>query len=183
MMRTFEFNGATYKTNEAGNYFYKSTNSVDKKGNPLFMRISEKVFEEAWEQSGEAEKAKREALQAKSDAEAEKAVKKPRKSKDIAFEIDTIEGHITLTAKQVKFLKMMPQDDFWENGLESTLWIDVFCDTVAGEFNPMAVGAMVSTLNEKKVLAVSVERVNGKKCKYMALTIVGQVIAEKLGLK
>jgi hypothetical protein len=108
----------------------------------------------------------------------EKKTSKPRKSKDVAFE----GAGITLTAKQVDFIKMMPNDDFYENGLDSTLWIDVFCDTVADKFSPMAVGAMVSTLKEKHLITVTVERVNGKKSKYMAFTETGKEVAKQLGL-
>lgn len=125
--------------------------------------------------------------QAKSDKQAEDAVngkdkpakaKKPRRSKDIAHE-----SHgITLTAKQVKFIQMVSNDDFYENGLDSTLWIDCLCDTVAGEFNPMAVGAMVSTLREKGLVFVDVDRINGKKCKYLGFTSLGKEIAKELGL-
>lgn len=122
--------------------------------------------------------------QAKSDKQAEDAIngkdkpKKKRKSKDIAFELNGF----TLTAKQVNFIKMMPEDDFYEHGLDSTLWIDCFCDTVTGTFNPMAVGAMVSTLREKDIIYVDVQKMNGKKCKYFGLTPLGKKIAKELGL-
>lgn len=125
--------------------------------------------------------------QAESDKMAEDAingknkpakVRKPRRSKDIAYEYKGI----TLTAKQVAFIKAMPIDDFYEHGLDSTLWIDCFCDTVADMFNPMAVGAMVSTLREKELIYVNVDRINGKKCKYFGLTPLGKKIAKELGL-
>lgn len=126
--------------------------------------------------------------QAKSDKQAEDAIngkskpkkaRKPRRSKDIAFEM---EGMPTLTKKQVLFIQHMPDDDFYENGLDSALWIDCYADTVAEIFNPMAVGAMVSTLREKGIIAVGEGRVNGKKCRSMALTTLGQKIAKELGL-
>ena len=107
-----------------------------------------------------------------------KKASKPRKSKDIAHE----SNGVTLTAKQVKFIQRMPEDDFYENGLDSTLWIDVYCDTITDEFNAMAVGAMVSTLREKGVIHVSVEKVNGKKCKYFGFTDLGKQVAKELGL-
>jgi hypothetical protein len=89
---------------------------------------------------------------------------------------------ITLTAKQVAFIKRMPEDDFYEHGLDSTLWIDCLCDTVADIFNPMAVGAMVSTLREKELIYVDVDRINGKKCKFFGFTPLGKRIAKELGL-
>lgn len=108
---------------------------------------------------------------------AEKKTKK-RKSKDIAFEMQGF----TLTAKQVNFIKMIPDDDFYEHGLDSTLWIDCLCDTVADTFSPMAVGAMISTLREKELIYVDIQKVNGKKCKYFGFTPLGKKIAKELGL-
>lgn len=148
--------------------------------------IAEAEMDEWAKEAEEIEqaRAKAEQEQAESDKQAEDAingktkVKKPRKSKDIAFEMQGF----TLTAKQVNFIKMMPEDDFYENGLDSTLWIDCFCDTVAGTFNPMAVGAMVSTLREKDMIYVGIEKMNGKKCKYFGLTPLGKKIAKELGL-
>jgi len=123
--------------------------------------------------------------QAESDKQAEDAIngkskpaKKPRRSKDIAFEMNGF----TLTAKQVNFIQMIPNDDFYEHGLDSTLWIDCLCDTVADIFNPMAVGAMVSTLREKEIIYVDIQKVNGKKCKYFGFTPLGKEIAKELGL-
>lgn len=108
----------------------------------------------------------------------EKTKKAPRKSKDIAFEMNGV----TLTTKQVKFIKLMPRDDFFENGLESTLWIDVFCETITDQFSPMAVGAMVSTLREKDIILIGQDKVNGKKAKWMKFTDLGKQVAKELGL-
>lgn len=191
-MREFTMNGTLYRTNESGNYFYKSTGKTDKKGNPIMMRISQKVFDEAWEQSGEAEKAKRAALEAKKDAEAEKAmnkVSKPRKSKDIAFTTtvtlaDDKIADVTLTAKQVDFIKHIPDTCFYEHGLESTPWCDVLADEIGGQFagKPMTVGAMLSTLREKDIIAIGKDRVNGKVSKFFWFTELGKQVAKELGL-
>lgn len=156
-------------------YYYKNENGKQ-------TRVSKAVWDQAWIDSGEAERAERLAKQAEADKEAEKAMngktKKARKSKDIAFEFEGV----TLTAKQVKFIQLMPNDDFYENGLDSALWIDVFCDTIANEFNPMAAGAIVSTLNEKKLIVVGKQRVNGKNAKFFQFTELGKQVAKELGL-
>ncbi len=170
----FEMDGIRYTMTRVG-YYYKKENGKQ-------VRIGKAEWDAAWEQSGEAEKQEREAEAAKSDKEAEKAMKKiakkPRKSKDIAFE----GNGVTLTEKQVKFIKRVPDDDFYENGLDSTLWIDVLCDTIADEFNSMSVGAMVSTLREKGVIYVDKQKVNGKWSKYFGFTEIGQKIVKELGL-
>ena len=220
-MTTFTINGTVYETNEKGNYFYKSTGKMDKKGNPIMMRISQAVYEQAfdqyvkeaadvaeaqepmdWEREADAEYEERLQKQAESDKAAEEAVnkktsrkdlhkaidkgmKKTRRSKDVAFEYcpngtDTI----TLTAKQVDFMKEMTKTNFWENRLESALWCDILADEIGGQFagKPMTVGAMISTLREKGLVNVSRDLDRKGHPKFMELTEVGRVIAEKLGL-
>ena len=109
-----------------------------------------------------------------------KKAAKPRRSKDVAFEMDTIEGRITLTAKQVQFLKLLPKTCFWEEGVESTLWCDCIAEDIG--WNPMSVGAMISTLREKKLMTVAKDTSRKGNPKCMTFTAVGRVIAEKLGL-
>lgn len=205
MKQEFRIDGVDYMVTEKG-YYYRTENG---KKTRIKKQEFEDAFEDLCgrtdeqldlyvEQSGldemdgwakevqemEAAKEAHKKEQEASDKQAEDAingktkVKKPRKSKDIAFEMQGF----TLTAKQVNFIKMMPEDDFYEHGLDSTLWIDCFCDTVTDIFNPMAVGAMVSTLREKDMIYVGIEKMNGKKCKYFGLTPLGKKIAKELGL-
>ena len=215
-MTTFTLNGTTFESNEKGNYFYKSTGKMDKKGNLVMMRIPRHVFEQAfdqyvkeaadvaeaqepmdWEREADAEYEERLQKQAESDRAAEEAInkkasrkdlhkaiskemKKTRRSKDVAFEMDTIEGRITLTAMQVQFLKLLPKTCFWEEGVESTLWCDCIAEDIG--WNPMSVGAMISTLREKKLMMVAKDTSRKGNPKCMTFTAVGRVIAEKLGL-
>lgn len=114
-----------------------------------------------------------------------KAKKAPRKSKDIALEAKLTDGKvITLTAKQVDFIRHIPDTSFYEHGLDSTPWCDVLTDEIGGQFagKPMTVGAMISTLREKGIIYVSMEKVNGKKAKYFGFTEIGKKIAKELGL-
>lgn len=197
-MMVIELDGATYTTARAGYYYRKRT------GEEKWTRVPKTEWDEAfeqnmqnkndaadvqeWENEAEQERKAREEKQAESDKQAEQAVNgtkkasKPRRSKDIAFEGKGFAGGITLTAKQVAFIKAMPQDDFYEHGLDSALWVDVYCDTVADQFNPMAVGAMVSTLREKNLIYVVSDRVNGRKCKFFSFTETGKEVARQLGL-
>lgn len=173
----FEFNGARY-TNTRPGYYYKK---VDGKQ----TRIGQAEWDQAWEASGEAEKQAREAEQAQKDRETEKAAKKakekaPRRSKDIAYE-----GHgVTLTAKQVDFIKHIPDTCFYENGLDSCPWCDVLAEEIGGQFagKPMTVGAMISTLKEKDLIHVNRDRVNGKVSKFFVFTETGKEVAKDLGL-
>lgn len=106
-------------------------------------------------------------------------VEKARKSKDIAFTY-TVNGEVivTLTAKQVDFIKHLPDTCFWQDGLDSCIWIDCLCDEIKGQFagKPMTVGAMISTICEKRLGVRADNRVNGKKCKSFALTELGKQV-------
>ena len=113
--------------------------------------------------------------------------KRIRRSKDIAWAGDGIVAPhtVTLTSKQVDFIKHIPDTCFYENGLDSTPWCDVLADEIGGQFEdkPMTVGAMISTLREKGIIYVGADRINGKKAKYFGFTEVGKKVAADLGLK
>lgn len=105
---------------------------------------------------------------------------KPRKSKDIEYE-----GHgVTLTEKQADFLWHLSDSDFWENGLDSEIWIDCLCDTIGGQFanKPMTVGAMISTICEKKLGVRCRQKVNGRMATSFKLTDLGKKIAWEMGI-
>lgn len=211
MKTTFTFNGTVYESNEKGNYFYKSTGKMDKKGNPIMMRIPEHVFEQAFEEmitesadqaKADAEYEERLQKQAESDRAAEEAInkktsrknphkainkemKKTRRSKDVAFEYcPNGTDIITLTAKQVEFMAEMTKTSFWENGLESALWCDVLAEEIGGQFadKPMTVGAMISTLREKNLINVGKDDSRKGHPKFMVLTDMGKQVATELGL-
>lgn len=106
--------------------------------------------------------------------------KSTRKSKDIAYD----GNGITLTAKQVDFIRHLPDTCFWERGLDSALWTDVLADEIGGQFagKPMTTGAMISTICEKGLANRAADRVNGRKATFMVLTEMGKKVAAELGL-
>lgn len=124
-----------------------------------------------------------EATENASEKKAKKATKKARKSKD-TFHTSTAVPGLTLTAKQTSFILHLSDTCFWEEGLDSVIWVDCLCDDIQGEFTgkPMTVGAMISTLCEKKLGVRATERRDGKKCTSFALTELGKKVAEELGL-
>lgn len=115
-----------------------------------------------------------------------KAKKNTRKKKVQVggFEFQEGEIHLILTPKQVDFLKHLSDSTFWQQGAQSTLWIDILCDEITGQFEgkPMTVGAMVSTLREKGILAVAIGRLENRKAKYVELTDLGQRAAVLIGI-
>lgn len=187
---------------EKNNRYYK-TDSTGKT-----VRIGVNEFREAkeaeriaWEAEAEAErkaqedriaaeaKETEEAINKKEDKPTEKKSRKPRKSKDIAFEDE--ENKVTLTAKQVDFILHLSDSDFWTEGLDSSLWCDVLCDEITGQFagKPMTVGAMISTLCEKGLADRTKDRMTdvstgrSRTATTFSLTVKGKLIAGKLGLK
>lgn len=106
--------------------------------------------------------------------------KSTRKSKDIAYD----GNGVTLTAKQVDFIRHLPDTCFWERGLDSALWTDVLADEIGGQFagKPMTTGAMISTICEKGLANRATDRVNGRKATFMVLTELGKKVAAELGL-
>lgn len=124
--------------------------------------------------------------EATENASEKKATKRTNKrvSKNTAWGkvIDNID--VSLTSKQVDFINHLPDTCFWEDGLDSVIWVDCLCDDIGGQFagKPMTVGAMISTLCEKKLSIRATERRDGKKCTSFALTELGKKVAGELGL-
>ena len=79
------------------------------------------------------------------------------------------------------FLNQLPLTSCWDEGLDSKVWCDCIADEIG--WNPMSVGAMISTLREKKLVEVRRADDRKGKPKYMAFTVVGQVVINKVGLK
>ena len=106
---------------------------------------------------------------------------KKRRPKDIAHESKC---GVTLTAKQVDFMKHLPDTCFWENGLDSEIWVDCLCDEIGGQFmnKPMTVGAMISTLCEKQLGVRCRQKVNGRVATSFALTDLGKTVMSELGI-
>lgn len=112
--------------------------------------------------------------------------KKAKKSKKKAFYTWANGGiTFTLTERQVDFIKHLPDTFFWENGVNSEIWVDCLCDDIGGQFagKPMTVGAMISTICEKGLGQRATERRDGKKCVSFALTAWGKAVARDLGLE
>ena len=107
--------------------------------------------------------------------------KRVRKSKDITYD----GNGVTLTAKQVDFIRHLPDTNFWERGLDSAVWTDVLADEIGGQFagKPMTTGAMISTICEKGLANRATDRINGRKATFMELTELGKKVAAELGLK
>lgn len=122
-------------------------------------------------------------LKVKAEEPKQPKAKKTRRSKD-AFHTSIAVSGLTLTAKQTSFLLHLSDTNFWENGLDSCIWVDILCDEIGGEFagKPMTVGAMISTLCEKGLGTRATDRRDGRKCTSFALTELGKIVAAELGL-
>lgn len=199
---TFEAGNATFTRTTNGYYYMKSAETEDR-----WKRIKQAEFEAVYndymEETTVEEGRAAEAIEGssplteevyeepkpteKSTEPAKAKGKKKRRSKAVFTYTDLTNGdQITLTEKQVDFFKHLPDTCFWEDGLNSSPWIDVLCDEIGGQFagKPMTVGAMISTLKEKGLLIVSKKTngVNGGRARYFELTEIGKMVARELGL-
>lgn len=117
-------------------------------------------------------------------AKKEKKAAKPRRSKDVGFEYkENGETIVTLTAKQVDFILHIADTDFW-TGFDNGIFVDVLCDQIGGQFEgkPMTVGAMISTLCEKKLGFRTRDTSRVGKPIAFSLTDLGKEVAKELGL-
>ena len=180
-MTNFNINGKTYteKVSENGRSTYWVTYEQSEKGK--VYRVTKDEFEKAFEDY-RTHLADDAAVEEKTREMQQETAKtnKSRKSKDVAHEAEGV----TLTAKQVDFIKHLPDTCFWENGLDSCIWVDCLCDDIGGQFKgkPMTVGAMISTLCEKGLGSRGSEKRNGRKCTSFELTELGKKVAAGLGL-
>ena len=162
-MTNFKIGNIEYIENENG-YCYKVEDGKK-------TRIGKAAFEEA--------RAKAEKAPAKKKAK--RAKKNVAFAATIALADDKI-ADVTLTANQVAFLNKLPDDGFFQDGAESTIWTDVYCDTIADVMNAMVAGAIISTLREKDLIYVAVDNSRGRKSKYFGFTDLGKAILKELGL-
>ena len=169
-------NGKRISTNE---YETKRNEAVARNAELVAMMESDQFadLEEAVEATEESITTEETQQIAKEFAPKKKRI---RKSKDIAYD----GNGVTLTAKQVDFIRHLPDTCFWENGLDSALWTDVLADEIGGQFagKPMTTGAMISTICEKGLANRGTDRVNGRKATFMVLTELGKKVAAELGL-
>lgn len=173
----FTFNNITYRHNETSDRYSKTEDGKTR-------RIGKAEYEQAHDAWVEASLA--EAEESVETEEVEKAARKAKKTRksrrQVAREFEVNGQNVTLTEKQIDFIQHLPDTHFWKKGLDSTLWVEVLCDDIGGQFagKPMTVGAMISTLREKGLIYASVDKLDGKKAKYVALTEVGKIVAGEI---
>lgn len=200
MTALFTINNTGYNTNEKGNYFFKIE---DEK----VVRIGRAEYEAAFEQytneitndeelefdEGAAIREAKKEMEEASDHAAEEAVNHPKKKssrslRNAAHRVEVDGQEIGLTEKHMVFLTNLPKCSFWDDGLDSSVWVFDVRDTLAmAGMAGMTVGAMISTLREKGLLRVmlgEVDSMNGRtrREKYVELTETGKKVAEALGV-
>lgn len=94
-----------------------------------------------------------------------------------------------ITDLQRKFLDLMRQDNFYERGVDSTLFIPILADTLEPlGIGKMTTGAMVSTLREKGMLVTGLKEwsemgsTRTSKMKCFELTELGKEVMRREGL-
>lgn len=184
---TFELFGTTY-TRKANGYCFKACEQSE---SGKIHRIGKAEFETKYAEYGAMEKTLTEieseeiAEAVKEIREEPKAKKTTKKAKKNAFFTSVAAEGVTLTEKQVSFILHLSDTCFWENGLDSYIWVDVLCDEIGGQFEgkPMTVGAMISTICEKGLGSRGNDRRDGRKVTFFQLTDLGKIVAAELGLE
>lgn len=175
MNTTFEMNGITYTADAMRKYCYVIENGKKTRIGKVEFGKAEAEYDLA-KLVAETEESNNTGAGKEIAKEMKKTKRTPKNSREIAG--------VSLTEKQIDFVKHLPDTCFWENGLDSCIWVDCLCDDIGGQFagKPMTVGAMISTLCEKGLGSRAKDRMNGKKCTSFALTELGKVVAAELGL-
>lgn len=199
MTALFTVGDIGYNTNEKGNRFFKIENEK-------IIRIGKAEYEAAFEQFTDGiedeelefnedaaiREAKKEMEEA-SDPAGEEAVnhlrkKSSRSLRKAARRVMVGGTEIGLTEKHVIFLTNLPQCTYWEQGLDSCVWVFDVKDTLESVgMTGMTVGAMISTLREKGLLRVGLGEITNMKGrtrrdKYIELTEIGKKVVKMLGL-
>lgn len=199
MTALFTIDNIGYNTNEKGNRFFKIE---DEKATRIGKAEYEAAFEQytneitddeelEFDEDAAIREAKKEMEEA-SDHAAEEAVNHPKKSsrslRKAAHRVEVDGVEIGLTEKHMMFLTNLPKCSFWDDGLDSSVWVFDVRDTLESVgMAGMTVGAMISTLREKGLLRVMLGEVgstNGRtrREKYVELTETGKKVAEALGV-
>lgn len=199
---TFTLNGVGYAKNEKTGYCFRYVDIVDETGkkNRQSIRISKSEFNKALQAHEDEVDAKmHEAIERlveeQDNAEIQRIQKEmtaskkkksaPRTKKVQVGGMEFAEDGVSviITPRQVEFIRLLPTSNFWENGVDSALWIDCLCDDLEGKMAPMTIGAMVSTLREKGLLVTGEEKRENRKVKFFQFTDTGKaVVAKVLGL-
>lgn len=200
MIALFTINNIGYNTNEKGNYFFKIENE---KAARIGRAEYEAAFEQYTNETADDEELEfnedaairevKKEMEEASDHAAEEAVNRPKKKisrslRNAAHRVEVDGQEIGLTEKHVMFFTSLPKCSFWDDGLDSSVWIFDVRETLAqAGMMGMTVGAMISTLREKGLLRVmlgEVNSVNGRtrREKYMELTETGKKVVEALGV-
>ena len=198
---SFTLNGVGYAKNEKTGYCFRYVETTDETGKKSrqSIRISKAEFNKAAQEHDDQVDAKmHEAIERlveeQDNAEIRRIQKEmttpkkksaPRAKKVQVGGMEFTEGGVSviITPKQVEFIRLLPTSNFWENGVDSFLWIDCLCDDLEGKMAPMTIGAMVSTLREKNLLVTGEEKRENRKVKFFRFTDTGKAVAAKvLGL-
>lgn len=200
---TFTLNGVGYAKNEKTGYCFRYVDIVDETGKKSrqSIRISKSEFNKALQAHEdevdakmheaierlveEQDNAEIRRIQKEMAAPKKKSTPRAKKVQVGGMEFTEDGVSVIITPKQVEFIRLLPGTQFWENGLDSALWIDVLCDELSDKMAPMTIGAMVSTLREKGLLLVGKDKRNHKEKKvaFFEFSELGKKVAAKvLGL-
>lgn len=88
---------------------------------------------------------------------------------------------VLLTPKQLEFMERLSECPGWsEYGTSGTYVASQYAEELSDTMNPMSMGAVLTTLREKKLLTTEKTRIDGMKCCIFKLTEDGKQVYNKL---
>ena len=88
---------------------------------------------------------------------------------------------VVLTPKQLEFMERLSECPGWaESGVNGEYVASQYAEELSDTMNPMAMGAVLTTLREKKILTTTKTRMGGIKCCMFKLTETGKQIYKSL---
>jgi hypothetical protein len=145
--------------------------------------LLEKEAREQLEEEVPAEKPKEsppEATEAHRTPRTARSTPRPRKqegSVSVALE----KASVLLTPKQLEFMERLSECEEWEDqGVTAEFNASSYAEELSDTMNPMSVGAVITTLREKKLLTTEKKRIGAIKCCVFKLTDLGLQVYSKL---
>ena len=107
-----------------------------------------------------------------------------KKAKREYFFVQTEHISVQLTSKQLEFIERLSENPDWEEfEMDGEYLSSQYAEELSGTMNSMTVGAVITTLREKKLLVTTKKKIGAIKCSYFRLTELGKEVYEKLANK
>ena len=107
-----------------------------------------------------------------------------RRTQEGSISVVTGDMSIVLTPKQLEFMERLSECPGWnENGVNGEYIASQYSEELSDTMNPMSMGAVLTTLREKRLIVTIKVRIGGIKCCMFKLTETGVAVYNKLACR